>query len=240
MRHKLRNTYVPVALDATTGELIRSPKTGFVERQPYSLGGEILVRIPTESTFPGYFKDPVATSKRFARDVFTKGDIWYRTGDALRRTDDGRWFFLDRLGDTYRWKSENVNTAEVGEILGKYPGVVEANVYGVTVPNHEGKAGCAALTIEPGFQEAFDFASFHNYARAQLPHYAVPVFLRLRHSMSHTHNNKQNKVALREEGVDLDKVDARDTILWTHAGIKGYIPFRRKDWDATNRLQVRL
>jgi acyl-CoA synthetase (AMP-forming)/AMP-acid ligase II len=135
MRQRTRHIYVPVAVDVATGELVRSPKTGFVQRQPYEVGGEILVRIDSEKAFPGYFQDPVATAKKFARDVFATGDLWYRTGDLLRRTHDGRWFFLDRLGDTYRWKSKNVSTAEVGEILGHYPGVSEAIVYGVSVPN---------------------------------------------------------------------------------------------------------
>lgn len=81
-----------------------------------------------------YWGNNQATQKKFERDVFAKGDLYYRTGDALRRTSDGRWFFQDRLGDTFRWKSENVSTAEVAEVIGKFPGVVEANVYGVLVP----------------------------------------------------------------------------------------------------------
>ena len=98
---------------------------------------------------------PVAFRK-FARNVFRKGDLYYRSGDSLKRTPDGRWSFLDRLGDTFRWKGENVSTAEVSECLGKFPGVVDANVYGVQVPNHDGRAGCAALLLDPSVIENFD------------------------------------------------------------------------------------
>lgn len=134
LRHKFRNIYVPVEIDTDTNEILRDPKTGFAKRKSYEEGGEMLVNIPSESAFAGYWRNPEATEKKFERNVFKKGDLFYRTGDALRRTPDGRWFFLDRLGDTFRWKSENVSTAEVAERLGNFPGVVEANVYGVEVP----------------------------------------------------------------------------------------------------------
>jgi acyl-CoA synthetase (AMP-forming)/AMP-acid ligase II len=204
------------------------------------VGGEILVRIDSEAAFPGYYKDPAATSKRFARDVFVKGDLWYRTGDALRRTSDGKWLFLDRLGDTFRWKSENVSTAEVSEVLGHYPGILEANVYGVSVPGHEGRAGCAALTLEPAVEKTFDFGAFHKYVEAKLPRYAVPVFLRLGQGASHTHNNKQNKAPLKEEGVDPAKVNPNDTILWRKPESQGYTAFTAEDWSHIVGSRVRL
>lgn len=96
--------------------------------------GECFDRLEFLADERRYWGNNKATQKKFERDVFVKGDLYYRTGDALRRTPDGRWFFQDRLGDTFRWKSENVSTAEVAEVIGKFPGVVEANVYGVLVP----------------------------------------------------------------------------------------------------------
>lgn len=103
MRFALRNTFVPVAIDHETNNIRRDPKTGFAKRISHNEGGEILVKSSNESLFAGYWNNPEATKKKFDRDVFQKGDLYYRSGDALRRTDDGRWFFIDRLGDTFRW-----------------------------------------------------------------------------------------------------------------------------------------
>jgi acyl-CoA synthetase (AMP-forming)/AMP-acid ligase II len=126
--------YIPVKLDYETGEIWRHADTGFAQRQPYEEGGEMLVKVPDENVFKGYWNAPEATAKKYARDVFVKGDLYYRSGDALRRDKDGRWFFMDRLGDTFRWKGENCSTTEVAECLGRFPSIQEANVYGVEVP----------------------------------------------------------------------------------------------------------
>lgn len=133
-RRKFHDIYIPVEIDYETGQMYRDPKTGFARRKPYEDGGEMLVRVPNEKAFVGYWNNPQATAKMFERNVFKKGDLFYRSGDALRRTPDGLWYFMDRLGDTYRWKSENVSTAEVSQVLGRASGVVEAIVYGVEVP----------------------------------------------------------------------------------------------------------
>ena len=258
LRRMLNNSYIPVEIDSDTNKIARDPKTGFAIRKPYEVGGEIIVQLPTEKAFVGYYNNPEATNKMFERNVFKKGDLFYRTGDALRRTEDGRWFFLDRLGDTYRWKSENVSTAEVSEVLGGYPGVVEANVYGVEVPGHDGRAGCAALYIDPALLPTFNFNALLAHARERLPKYAVPVFIRVLSNLTTMHNNKQNKVPLRNDGIDLRKIKERtdkeaaekglgeevkyDTLYWHPASLsnakvplkddKGYVVYRLEDWDA--------
>lgn len=108
LRAALHNTFIPVTIDPDTGDVLRDPKTGFAVRAPYEQGGEMIVNIPNEEAFQGYWNNESATQKKYLRDVFKKGDLYYRSGDALRRQSDGRWYFLDRLGDTFRWKSENV------------------------------------------------------------------------------------------------------------------------------------
>lgn len=246
-RHLMQNVYVPVRIDHETGDIYRSPLTGFAERCSYDTGGEILVAVPNKDAFQGYWRSEAATAKRFAENVFKKGDVWYRSGDALRRDGEGRWYFLDRLGDTFRWKSENVSTAEVAECLGKFPGVAEANVYGVVVPGHEGRAGCVALDLEPGVKELNAYLEeMRGHAVRNLPKYAVPVFLRVVGRSTHIHNHKQNKVPLRKEGVDPKLVGSEaeegrgDRFFWLDPVRKRYVPFGKGEWVGLERGEVRL
>jgi acyl-CoA synthetase (AMP-forming)/AMP-acid ligase II len=238
IRRALHDIYVPVSIDAETGALARDPTTGFVTRNSYTDGGEILVQVPSEAAFAGYHNNPDATAKKFERNVFKKGDLYYRSGDALRRDDDGRWFFLDRLGDTYRWKSENVSTAEVAEVLGAFPAVAEAIVYGVLVPKHDGRAGCVALRLSSPSSSpssSVDWAGLLAHARAKLPKYAVPVFVRLIREASSTDNQKQNKGPLRLEGIEVDKFGEKvvggetDEVFWVKPGASEYVRFTGKD-----------
>ena len=109
--------------------------------------------------------------KKILRDVFEPGDAWFRTGDLMRRDERGFFYFVDRIGDTFRWKGENVATSEVSEAMTEFPGVLEANVYGVAVPNTDGRAGMAALVVDA----RFDLARFHAHLKARLPDYARPL-----------------------------------------------------------------
>ncbi|ROT42645.1 AMP-binding enzyme [Sodiomyces alkalinus F11] len=232
MRWRYRDQYVFAAVDPDTGEVWRDAKTGLVVRSPHQVGGEVLVVMPGERPFPGYYGDEKATEKKYIRDVLKKGDLYYRTGDAMRMDADGRWFFLDRLGDTFRWKGENVSTAEVAQVLGAYPGVHEAVVYGVELPCHDGKAGAAALHLDPSARDKFDYAGLLKHARSKLPKYAVPIFLRILQNQTASHNNKQNKAPLKRDGVDPRKVQI-DQLFWIEKTGKGqtYVPFRQQDWD---------
>ncbi|KAF2730333.1 acetyl-CoA synthetase-like protein [Polyplosphaeria fusca] len=247
LRREMRDVLVPVAVDAETGEVKRDKQTGFVRRVGYEVGGEILVRVESEGAFAGYWGNPEATGKKFVRDVFRRGDLFYRSGDALRRDRDGRWFFLDRLGDTFRWKSENVSTAEVAEVLGRFPGVAEAIVYGVLVPGHDGRAGCVALRLHEGVQAAtFDFGGLLREARSKLPKYAVPVFVRCVSGGSTTANQKQNKAPLREEGVEVERYGTkvvggeRDEVRWVRPGEETYEKFSLAELEMLRKGEARL
>lgn len=227
-----------------TKEFLRRPDPPYLStRTPYDIGGEILVRVPStdpqKSGFAGYIDNEKATAERYSRDVLEEGDLWYRSGDALRRDDEGRWFFLDRLGDTFRWKGENVSTAEVSEVVGAFPGVLEANVYGVLLPNHDGRAGCAAIYLKEG-PETFNWRGLAAFLSTKLPKYAIPVFFRVVSKLDITHNNKQNKVPLREEGVDMNKVKNGDRFFWRIPGAETYVEFVKSDWEKIVNGRARL
>ena len=163
----------------------------------------------------------------------------FRSGDVLRWDSDGRVYFSDRIGDTFRWKSENVSTAEVAQALGLHPAVQEANVYGVELPNHDGRAGCVAIVLDSPQANTQVLASLAAHAREKLPRYAVPLFLRLLREvgLQNTGTNKQQKHVLRQQSVDPAKVEG-DALFWLKDG--AYVPFREKDWKALQQGSVKL
>ena len=186
--------------------------------------GEFLGMIPDlpdsgAGRFEGY-TSAEDTEKKVLHDVLQKGDRFYRSGDLLRRDEEGYFYFVDRIGDTFRWKSENVSTQEVAEALSGFPGLEIANVYGVRVPGAEGRAGMAALVLQdPG---AFDGSAFHAWTRERLPDYAAPVFLRLAGEADMTSTFKLRKVDLQREGYDPGRV--ADPLLVRDDASRTYVP----------------
>jgi fatty-acyl-CoA synthase len=169
--------------------------------------GEFIGMIPDlpdsgAGRFEGY-TDPEATARKLLRDVFRPGDRWYRSGDLLRRDEDGYFSFVDRIGDTFRWKSENVSTQEVAEALAGFPGLEIANVYGVEVPGAEGRAGMAALALREG--AGFDGAAFFAWTAERLPDYAAPLFVRLVREPDLTSTFKLRKLELQRAGYAPDR-----------------------------------
>lgn len=168
------------------------------------------------TSFTGY-ADKAATEKKVLHDVFEKGDAWFRTGDLMRQDADGYIYFVDRIGDTFRWKGENVSTAEVAEQLAQADGVLEANVYGVPVPGQDGKAGMAALTVD----ETFDIGTLYERVEANMPAYAQPLFLRLQRQIETTGTFKYRKVDLVEDGFDPSRT--KDPIYFKSPLKKAYV-----------------
>ncbi|GAA5977527.1 hypothetical protein JCM10908_005002 [Rhodotorula pacifica] len=236
LRLILKNKMVILKVDPLTEEPARD-KNGLCIRAANNEPGELVMMIVQETgheDFVGYHDNPAATAKKILRDVVTKGDAYFRTGDLLRRDEDGLWYFADRLGDTFRWKSENVATTDVAAALGQV--VQEANVYGVLVPGHDGRAGCAAIPQSAG---VVDFAALSAHVNKTLPRYAQPYFIRLVESLEATGTAKQQKVALRNQGIDPDVVGS-DPIYWLEPESRQYKPFKREHWEALKAGKVKL
>lgn len=186
-----------VKVDEATGLPLRTPD-GYCVPVARGETGEAICKITQGAArFEGY-TDPQATAKKILRNVFARGDAWFRSGDLMRQDAEGFFYFVDRMGDTFRWKGENVASAEVAAVLGSAPGVCAAVVYGVAVPGMEGRAGMAALEVAAGF----DLAAFRSHAAARLPGYARPVFLRVTNALSMTGTFKHRKTDLARDGFD--------------------------------------
>ena len=201
---------VPVALvqyDVENDEIIRDTHGRCLEVAP-GQPGLMLGKISEKAAFDGY-TNKEATEKKIVRNALEDGDAWFNTGDLLRQVDVGfamgmkHYQFVDRTGDTFRWRAENVSTNEVGEVINLHPQVNMANVYGVEVPGAEGKAGMVAFELADG--EELDIAEFQAIVERELPPYAQPVFIRVQSQTETTVTFKLVKGDLRKQSFHLDK-----------------------------------
>ena len=191
---------VVLRCDIETGDIQRNAE-GRCERVGEGETGLLAIKIAGLSRFDGYV-DKKASEKKILKDVFEEGDRYFDSGDLLDVHPGGWVSFADRLGDTFRWKGENVSTNEVAEALNLADGVLESNVYGVEVPGADGRAGMASLNVS----DAFDLAAFAEHVRSELPAYMRPYFLRIQHDMRITGTFKHQKVDYRREGFDPARV----------------------------------
>jgi fatty-acyl-CoA synthase len=167
--------------------------------------------------FEGY-SNAVETERKILRDVFEPGDAWYRTGDLMRMDSAGFYYFVDRIGDTFRWKGENVATSEVADAIMTFPGIAEAVVYGVAVPGTEGAAGMAALVGHGDL----DLAGLRRHLAQNLPAYARPLFLRIKKDIDITSTFKHKKSDLARDGFDPAAMS--DTLYFDDPERKAYVP----------------
>jgi fatty-acyl-CoA synthase len=185
-----------VEYDPESGEPKRDDK-GRVRKVKSGEPGLVLSKVSNFQPFDGY-TDTEATEKKLVRDAFKKGDVWFNTGDLLRSQGFGHAAFSDRLGDTFRWKGENVATTEVEDAVSQDSNIGECTVYGVEVEGAGGRAGMAAIRLEDGAE--FDGKSLAKTVYENLPTYALPLFVRIVESLEKTSTFKSRKVDLREQG----------------------------------------
>lgn len=213
-----------IQFDVEGEKPIRSPN-GFCIEAGAGQVGECIGKIggDARAQYTGYV-DKAASEKKVLHDVFEKGDAWFATGDLMRIDADGYLYFVDRIGDTFRWKGENVSTNEVAERLQAAPGVLQANVYGVAVEGAEGRAGMAALVVGEGF----DIKAFGEHIAHELPAYAQPLFVRVLATLDTTGTFKMRKMDLVADGYDPGKVKGP---LFFHDPKRGYVKITKAVYD---------
>lgn len=188
--------------DVERGDYVRNADGSYVRAKAGEVGelvAEVLDGPGAAGMFEGY-TSPEATESKLLRDVFRPGDRWVRSGDLVRFDEDDYYYFVDRMGDTFRWRGHNVSTEEVAEVLGAFPGPASVNVYGVRVAGEEGRVGMASLTYPDSSR--FDPQAFHEFAAERLATYAVPLFVRIAREADLTSTFKLRKIDLQRDGYD--------------------------------------
>lgn len=240
--------------DADGAEPLRSKDTGLCQVCDWNEAGEMLFKLDPaniELKFQGYFGNDKATSSKIVRNVKKIGDAYFRSGDLVRWDKEGRWWFVDRIGDTFRWKSENVSTAEVADAVGRHAAIDEAAVYGVQVPGHDGRAGCAAVVLNPSAlstsvsaEKGIDvkgeiLESLGAHVIKELPAFARPIWIRVTKQLQTTGTNKLQKHLLQKDGIDPRAAEqAGDALYWLNDG--AYVPFTANDFKKIEGGGVKL
>jgi len=230
----------PVALvkfDVESGEPLRGAD-GFCIRCQRGEAGEAIGKIPEgraglAGRFEGY-SDAAASERKVLRDVFAAGDAWYRTGDLMRQDQAGFYYFVDRAGDTFRWKGENVSTAEVAAAISACSGVADAVVYGVAIAGTEGRAGMAAILAADGF----DLVALRRHLVERLPDYARPLFLRICESIAVTGTFKPRKQSLVADGFD--PAATIDRLYFDDRATGAFVPLDAALYRRIERHELRL
>ncbi len=226
-----------VKFDSERGEPLRDGEGCCIACAPNETG-EAKGRIENDDAgsgggFEGYSNE-ADSERKILRDVFLPGDAWYRTGDLMRKDELGFWYFVDRVGDTFRWKGENVSTLEVEEAISTFPGISAVAVYGVAVPQTEGRAGMAALVADG----KIDLDLLRLHVSELLPPYANPVFLRIRNELDITPTFKLKKTELVREGFD--PAQSSDAIYFNDRRLKRYVRLDGTLFDRILRGNARV
>ena len=198
-----------------------------MERVSLGESGLLLFQIIGMAKFRGYTDKKATEAKRF-HNVFEEGDVWFNTGDLMRDIGNEHAQFVDRLGDTFRWKGHNISTTEVEKVLNSFEHVMLSTVYGVRIQGTDGRAGMAAIV--PGSSvEDFDLRGMTEHLIQNLPPYGVPIFLRFKSKLATTATFKLKKVNLKKEGFDLENVEDPLYVMLSHES--KYIPLTKEIYE---------
>jgi len=225
--------YALVRYDIDRDEPVRAPD-GRLVRVGRGEVGLLIAELTPRYAFDGY-TDPAANEHKLLRDVFEPGDCWFNSGDLLRDLGFRHAQFVDRVGDTFRWKGENVSTNEVAEVLNAFPQIAESTVYGIELPGTDGRCGMAAVVPRVPVAE-LDLAGLARHLRAELPSYAVPLFLRIEDALEATTTFKQLKSELRRQGFDPARVPGPVFVL--PPGSDAYVPLTSELHRAIGRGEL--
>ena len=224
--------------DVAEDKLVKDKNDKYIEVDDHQ-PGLLLVEIGPNAIYNGY-TDKKASEEKVVKNVLVEGDRWFNTGDLVKTMDVGfslgrkHYQFVDRVGDTFRWKSENVSTNEVAEILNSFEHVNMANVYGVKVPKSEGRAGMVAFNCN---LDEFNWDDFSSFVIDKLPSYAQPIFVRIIEELETTGTFKLKKNDLREEAYHLDKVNGNQVFI-KKPGQNTYVPLDRDYYEVIESGQA--
>ncbi|XP_043402977.1 long-chain fatty acid transport protein 6 isoform X2 [Chelonia mydas] len=224
-----------IKYDFKKDEPIRN-RHGWCEKVKKGEAGLLISKVNAKNPFFGYAGNKKHTEKKLLCEVFKKGDIYFNTGDLMVQDQENFLYFLDRIGDTYRWKGENVATTEVSDVIGMLDFIQEANVYGVPVPDHEGKVGMVSVTLKPN--KSLDLEQMYEQVVTYLPGYACPLFLRLQETMEMTGTFKQQKFRLVREGFNPSAIT--DPLYFLYSSKKSYVPLTKELHDKILSGQLKL
>ncbi|KAM7154687.1 long-chain fatty acid transport protein 2 [Molossus nigricans] len=233
--HRKVISYELIKYDVEKDEPVRDGN-GYCIKVPKGEVGLLVCKITQLTPFSGYAGGKTQTEKKKLRDVFKKGDVYFNSGDLLMIDHEDFIYFHDRVGDTFRWKGENVATTEVSDILGLVDFVQEVNVYGVPVPGHEGRIGMASIKMKKDHE--FDGKKLFKHVADYLPGYARPRFLRIQDNIEITGTFKHRKVTLVEEGFNLAVI--KDALYFLDDKVEMYVPLTEDIYNAINAETLKL
>ena len=227
--------YAIVEYDVEEDTVVRN-ENGFMQRVGLGETGLLIFPFQSEQNFYGY-TDEKATKSKFISNVFKEGDIWLNSGDLVRDQGCNHVIFVDRVGDTFRWKGHNMSTTEVENIFSSFNQVLLSTVYGIQIPGTDGRAPMAAFAANVD-AEKIDFKGLAEYLKNNLPVYGLPIFLRLKTKLATTSTHKLQKSVLKKEGINLEFID--DVLFFKPPHESNYVPFAKETYNDIQNGKIKF